>query len=62
MPLLGRIWASYPFGSSINSPVGIRFRSKGCHINGSKRLALRSIPAEPAVAYAGNGFEDIFTI
>jgi hypothetical protein len=42
----------------MNIPVGINNRSIGCSVTGFVRFALRSMPAEPSVAYSGKGLED----
>lgn len=63
-PLRGLTWASNPWGNSIKSPVGISALSSGFNSTVSVKLALMSIPAAPAVSYAGNGLDDrliIFT-
>src|SRR6478672_7350420 len=61
-PLLGRICASKPWGSSINKPVGIKTLSSGLMVTVSLRSALRSIPEESAVAYSGRALLDLFMI
>jgi hypothetical protein len=46
----------------MNSPVGTIVLSSGFNVTGSAIFALRSIPADFSVAYAGVGKEDLFTI
>jgi hypothetical protein len=46
----------------MNNPVGIMALSSGFISTGSSRDALKSIPAEAAVSYAGNALSEVFTI
>ena len=54
-PLRGLTCASVPSGKAMNRPVGTIALSRGPRVIGSVIFALRSIPADFSVAYAGTG-------
>jgi hypothetical protein len=46
----------------MNNPVGMMALSNGFISTGASSEALRSIPAEAAVSYAGNALSEVLTI
>jgi hypothetical protein len=61
-PLRGRTCASYPAGKAMYKPVGINLRSIGFKVTDAGSQALRSIPLDPAVWYAGRVCGDLLII